>query len=242
MLNEEELGLLRVIQQLKHPTTDDLHRHGLAQQPRYALYRTLKKLEQAGLIARALLAPEQGARSPRYYHLRLAGARALGLEAVGSDHYRQPSPKVYQASHVRRELALVAARQQWRVVAEDRAARQVLTAVLSDVARATYGETFPAHTLLPATFKLHPDLLVDTGQRVIIVIVGHPHGTAQFWRARVARYQPVLFAVTAVCFALSEQQRQEAEEAVQASLQAKRFLVLRADQLDDLVRRLAPSR
>ena len=95
---------------------------------------------------------------------------------------------------------------------------------------------------MPADLKVHPDLVLDTGQRVILVIVGHPHASAVFWRRRVARYQPVLGAVAAVCFALSDQQCCDAEEAVHASLYAKRFLVLKADQVEELLGRLAPVR
>src|SRR5579885_1868932 len=131
--------------------------------PMYDLYRKLERLEQAGLIAKVLLYPERGARSPRYYHLRAAGARALGLARVGSDQYRRPSPTVYHVGQLRRELALVAERQQWRLLTEETEARRFLASVLVRAAQATYGEQFPAHTLLPTTLKIHPDLLLDTG-------------------------------------------------------------------------------
>ncbi|GEM_PF-3337752 len=240
-MNDEELALLAMIHQLKRPTASDLHRQVLPHRPMYDLYRKLERLEQAGLIAKVLLYPERGARSPRYYHLRAAGARALGLARVGSDQYRRPSPTVYHVGQLRRELALVAERQQWRLLTEETEARRFLASVLVRAAQATYGEQFPAHTLLPTTLKIHPDLLLDTGARVVVVIIGHPHATASFWRKRIARYQPILGAVAAVCFALSDEQRRDAEEAAQASIYAKRLLVLGADELGELVRRLAPS-
>jgi hypothetical protein len=240
-MNDDDLALLAMIHQLKRPTADDLHRQVSPHQPMYALYRKLEKLERAEMIAKVLLYPDRGARSPRYYHLRLAGARALGLAKVASDQYRQPSPAVYHAGQLRRELALVAKRQQWRLLTEETEARRFLASVLVGAAQATYGEQFPAHTLLPATLKVHSDLLLDTGARVVVVIIGHPHATAIFWRRRLARYQPILGAVAAVCFALSDEQRHAAEEAAQASLYARRVLVLGADELGELVRRLAPS-
>ena len=239
-MNDDDLTLLALIHQLKHPTAGDLYRHGLAHRPRRYLYRRLAQLEQGEMIGWRLLRPELGARSPRYYHLRLAGARALGLDRVGSDHYRRPALEVHHASHVRRELALIAQFHGWRLLSDEAEARQALASVLMEVARATYGETFPGYSLLPADLKVHPDLVLDTGQRVILVIVGHPHASAAFWRTRVVRYQLVLGAVAAVCFALSDQQSYDAEQAIQASVHAKRFLVLKADQIDELVRQLAP--
>ncbi|HEU5200161.1 MAG TPA: hypothetical protein VFU32_11010 [Ktedonobacterales bacterium] len=239
-LTDDDRALLALIHQLKHPTADDLYRHGPSHRPRRYLYRRLVQLEQREMIGWRLLRPEQGARAPRYYHLRLAGARVLGLDGVGSDHYRRPTLEVYHAGQVRRELALVAQRHHWHLLSDEVKARQRLASVLMEAARATYGETFPGYSLLPADLKVHPDLLLDTGQRVILVIVGHPHASAVFWRKRVARYQPVLGAVAAVCFALSEQQYRDAEQAVHASLYAKRFLVLKADQVEELLRRLAP--
>lgn len=240
-LTDDDLALLGLIHQLKHPTADDLYQHGPSHRPRRYLYRRLAQLEQGELIGWRLLRPEHGARSPRYYHLRQAGARALGLERVGSDHYRRPALAVYHAGQVRRELALLAHRHHWRLLSDEAEARQRLAAVLMEAARATYGEAFPGYSLLPADLKIHPDLVLDTGQRVVLVIVGHPHASAVFWHKRVTRYQLVLGAVAAVCFALSEQQRHDAEAATHASLYAKRFLVLQADQVGELVRRLAPS-
>lgn len=240
-MTDEELALLSMIHQLKRPTAADLRRQVCPQRPMYDLYRRLERLERAGLVSKTLLYPERGARSPRYYHLRLAGARALGLATVGSDHYRQPGPEVYHAGQLRRELALMAQRQGWRLLTEEAEAKRFLASVLVSAAQATYGEQFPAHTLLPATFKVHPDVLLDTGTRVVVVIIGHPHASADFWRKRLARYQPILGAVVAACFALSPQQRRDAEEAAQASMYAKRLLILGANDLGELVRRLAPS-
>lgn len=240
-LTDDELVVLALIHQLKHPTAGDVRRHLPVARPMYDLYRKLKKLEQLELVDKTPLYPEQGARSPRYYHVRLAGARALGLDGVGSDHYRRPSPTVHHAGQVRRELMLIAGQRCWRLLAEETEAKQCLASVLVEAARATYGEAFPGYSLLPADLKIHPDLVLDTGQRVVLVIIGHPHASAIFWRKRVERYQGVLGVVAAVCFVLSEQQRQDAEQAVQTSLYAKRFLVLQADQVEELVRRLAPS-
>ena len=241
-LIEDDRTLLALIHQLKHPTADDLYRYGSSHRPRRYLYRRLVQLEQREMIGWRLLRPELGARSPRYYHLRLAGARALGLDGVGSDHYRRPALEVHHAGQVRRELALIARRHHWSLLSDEVEARQRLASALVEVARVTYGETFAGYNLLPADLKVHPDLLLDTGQRVILVIVGHPHASAAFWRQRVARYQPVLGAVAAVCFALSEQQCRDAEQAVHASVYAKRFLVLKADQVEEVLRRLAPGR
>lgn len=241
VLIEDDQVLLTLILQLKHPTADDLYRYGPSDRPRRYLYRRLARLEQWEMIGWRLLQPALGARSPRYYHLRPAGARALGLDNVGSDHYRRPSLEVYHAGQVRRELALIAHRHHWQLLAEEVEARQRLASVLMEVARATYGEMFPGYSLMPPDLKVHPDLVLDTGQRVILVIVGHPHASAVFWRRRVARYQLVLGAVAAVCVALSEQQYRDVEQAVHASVYAQRFLVLKADQIDALVRRLEPA-
>jgi DNA-binding PadR family transcriptional regulator len=240
-MTDEDLALLALIHQLKRPTAADLRRQAQRERPMYDLYRRLERLERAGLVSKTLLYPERGARSPRYYHLRAAGARVLGLAAVGSDHYRRPDPAVYHAGQLRRELALIAERQHWRLLTEEAEMKQCLASVLIAAAQATYGEQFPAHTLLPPTLKVHPDLLLDTGQRVVLVMIGHPHASAVFWRKRIARYQPILGAMAAVCFVLSEQQRRDAEAAAQASLYVRRLLVLGPDELGELVRRLAPS-
>jgi len=238
-IDSDEAAVLAFLHQAKHATTDDLHRHVLSARPKIYVYRKLAKLIHGGYIAAHLLAPERGGGSPRVYHLLLKGARAIGLAALGSAHYSKPTREVYRARQVRHELALWADKYGWRLLTSEEVCQQAILGVLVQVARATSGECFPVHTITPVGLKVRPDLLLDTGKVLILVIVGHPQASAAFWKQRVERSVPILPAVRVVCFALTEQQQEDAAQAIAASVHAGRFLLLGAGQMENLIQRLA---
>lgn len=237
-ITADEAAVLAFIHQAKEVTADDIHMHVLSRLSRSQVYRRLAKLVEGGYLAVRVLLPERGNVSPRTYHLLLKGARAIGLTALSSAHYQKRTREVYQAQHVKQELAFWAAQQGWRLLTSEPDCRQALSGLLVSVARATYGESFPAHAIMPAGLKVRPDLLLDTGTVLVLVIVGHPQASPAFWKQRIERYEAILPFVRAACFALTEQQAQDATAVVAAAGYAKRVLVLHADHVEDLIQRL----
>jgi hypothetical protein len=190
-------------------------------------------------MAAELLLPERGHGSPRAYRLLLKGARAIGLTSLRSDHYRKQRREVYQAQQVRHELALWAERYGWRLLTTDEECRPALIGLLTGVAYARYGEHFPTHTIVPTPVKVRPDLLLETGNALVLIIIGHPQASAMFWKSRMERYAPLLHAVRVACFALTEQQHHDAAAVIAATGHAKRCLLLGPSQVMELVNRLA---
>jgi DNA-binding PadR family transcriptional regulator len=238
-LDATDLALLRCIYQFGRATVYDLRTHALAKLSRTHVYRKLARLEEAGYLSSERLMPERGHGSPRVYRLLLKGARALGIASLSSAQYRKQTREVYQAQHVRQELAIWAARQRWRLLTTDEECRRVLSDLLTHMGYARYGEHFPTHTVVPVNLKVRPDLLLDTGKVLVLVIVGHPQASATFWKKRLERYEPVLHALRVACFALTELQYRDAAEVLATTRYAKRCLLLHPFQVEELVTRLA---
>jgi len=234
----DEAAVFTFIHQVTEATANDIHTHVLPRLSRSQVYRKLAKLVEGGYLAVRMLAPERGNVSVRTYHLRLKGARAIGYASLSSAHYQQHTREVYQARHVKQELALWAARHGWRLLTSESDCRQALSGLFISVARSRYGEHFPAHTLMPAGLKIRPDLLLDTDTVLVLVIVGHPQASPAFWKRRLERYEAIFSVVRTVCFALTEQQAQDATAAIASAGSARRVLVLSADQVADLIQRL----
>ncbi len=237
-LDATDLALLRCIYQFGRATAHDLRTHALAKLSRTHVYRKLARLEEAGYVSSELLMPERGHGSPRVYRLLLKGARALGIASLSSAQYRKQTREVYQAQHVRQELAIWAARQRWLLLTNDEECLRTIRDLLIKVGYARYGELFPTHTLIPLSFKVRPDLLLATGRVLVLVIIGHPQASAAFWKRRLERYEPVLHAMYVACFALNEPQFYDAAAVVGSTRYAQRCYLFRTSQVEELITQL----
>ncbi len=239
-LPPDDLALLAALLDYKRLTTTQLYRYVLPTRPKRYVERRLAHLRSLGLIEAHLLYPEQGARSPRYFHLLLAGARAVGKDRLGSEHYRTERREFIAARSARLELELLARKAGWQVFHREAEMRQVLLAYLTHLAASEHGQDFPMHTLatlLPA--RLRPDLVLVTASEAIPIVIAHPYAGTAFWQARLTKYAPVITRVRAVGVALSPDQHAEAQAIVGKSAWPRRYLMVEPHELSTLLTRLA---
>jgi hypothetical protein len=238
-IRQDEVALLAFLHRVRRATAGDLHKYACSAISRTQFYRRLARLVEGRYIAAEVLLPERGHGSPRIYRLLLKGARAIGLTSLSSAYYRKPRREVYQAQHIRHELALWAEHYGWRLLTTDEECRPALMGLLAALAYARYGERFPTHTIVPTNVKVRPDLLLETDKALVLIIIGHPQASATFWKSRMERYAPLLHAVRVAYFALTEQQHHDAAAVIAATGQARRCLLLSPSEVEDFVTQLA---
>lgn len=238
-LTPQEIAILGHIERYKHPTTEQLWRLAIPDRPKRYTERCLQRLRALGLVDVALVYPDKGAGSPRYYHLLLAGARALGKSRLGSQHYRIEGREAFAARSARIELELMVRDTNWQLCDQELEMRQTLLAALTQMAFAKHNEQYPAHLLaelLP--HRLQPDLLLTTPAEVIPIIIAHPFAGSAFWRGRLEKYGAIISQVRAIGIALSDEQQAEARSIVAHSAWPRRFLILQPSELPALRTRL----
>jgi hypothetical protein len=233
--------ILRFIAAQRHVTTADIHRYVCGDEgARRNTERRLARLCRQGYLAWRRLYPERGSASPRYYHLLLKGARALGQTRLAQQHYRQERRDCYAARHAGMELAYQAALLGWPLLSREADCRLALAGYMLAVSRAEHGQRFPAQSLAPLLpARISPDrILLVGGQEALILIIAHPHGQRGFWLRRRARYQRVLSIARAVAVVPGEAQRREAAAVLAQPPTQGRFLVLLPAELPALFARL----
>ena len=239
-LTPDEKALLEAIFTYIHPTTEQLWRLVAPDRPKRYVERGIERLRTLGLIEARLLRPEEGARSARYYHLLLLGARMIGKTRLGSEHYRIEGRDAFAARSARIELDLLIRQAGWGLFRQEAEMRQALLAYLEYLAASEHGERAPTHTLatlLPV--PIAPDLALVTHAEVIPVVIAHPHAGGAFWRARLIKYTPIITRVRAIGVALSPEQRREAQAVIRQSAWPRRYLILEPEELSTLQTRLA---
>lgn len=238
-LTNDEEAILRLTYERIHPTIAELHQALFPTQQRRRVLALIQGLTTRKLLALQLLHPEQGAASVRYLRLTHRGAHAIGVTKLSGVHYRPET----EANHARRalqgDLAALAARPGWRIASSEQEARLLLTTFLAEIAQssAPEGAMLPHHILssmIPA--HIGPDLVIDTPQEALICVMAHPHAGRAFWRARLARYRPILDAVRLVALCLTAGHERDLRDVLarsDAQLRG-RILVLGAREFETL--------
>lgn len=240
MITADEREILELINKLKHPTTDQLHHYAFSHMTKRNLNLKLEHLRRTGLIDAHLLYPEQGQRSPRYFHLLQAGARELGLERVKSNHYRIERREFFHVRSAIIELEHMASRHNWRVITDDKQAHVAVRDFLLKHAKAEHGEDIPAHVIAPIVPRFFkPDRVLVTDREPLLVLIAHPHSGQSFWRNRMKKYKHIIHTARAIGIALTSMQSEECARLLEELELTRRVLILTPHTLDQIEMRLS---
>lgn len=246
-LSNDHITILRFVYENKHVTVADIQRLLPLEVSRRGIERRTKYLVERGYLDTATFADlRRLGRSPRYFHVLLKGARTIGKDSVGNQHYRIERPEFYRHRMVLVELRSIATGvPEWEVVTDEKACQRTLQSFLERLTKATGtpGQTSVVYHYLPA--KIAPDAVLRVGSEALVVVIGHPHAGKEFWRRRLAKYEKLLTAraLRIVAVVLDDRQKQEAQTVCDRSPFVKRVLTLQTDQLQQLTERLSkPAR
>ncbi len=239
MSNTDELKILQFVHEHYHPTATDIWHALFSHLTKRSVELKIQELLQHKLLGRKRMYVDGGG-SVQYYHLQIAGARLLGLDRLSTHQYRTETRQtLYQAKHTRLRFALLCEQHGWILLKDQEQAKASIRSFLLEAAFIRHGEHFPAHTLEPFLPKqISPDLVLLTqSQEPIIIIFASLHATSVFWKRRLERYKSIIETIRAVCIVIPDQ-RLTCEQIIGKSQYAKRFLILSAENIDELAKRL----
>lgn len=236
MITTDEEALLKAIYTAKHPTTSEIHAHHFPQLSKRSVELKIKSLLDRGYIDAHLLYPEQGGRSPKYYHLLLKGARAIGLKKLGANHYREERREFYQVGSIKRQLKhIIQTIEGIRLHEEENMCRASILRYLQAQGKRQYGESFQTHTLNPLLpSQIKPDWVLETKDEAIILILAHPHSGRSFWRERLNKYQMLASHIRFLCIPLNVEMGKECEAVWLSSPHRSQFILLFAEQISEI--------
>lgn len=210
--------ILQFLYRYKHMTAEDIHHYLFPEATRRSVERRLSYLLNQGLIDAHTHRRSTAGRSPRLYHLLLAGASQIGQTTLGNQNYRRQREDFRQYALGLVELRHLAATYNWPLYETEEDCQQVLYAFYAAAG------TTEASLIIPS--RVTPDAILSTDDGAVnICLRGHPHAGRGFWAARLKKYRALLRKCRAIAVVLDECQRGDAQAAVKRYELERRVLV-----------------